>query len=161
MQQFNQLPFFVYGTLLPDQPNFFLWGSDIIDMEQATLFGGRLYDIGYYPMLVTAVSSQTVQGMVITVNAAHYEAVTQRLDELEGYDPQQAEESGYQRQQIEVVLANGRSQQAWVYMGQLELVQGKPAVDNGDWATYTANNQPNLQEWWDTISTVAGLHGKK
>jgi gamma-glutamylcyclotransferase (GGCT)/AIG2-like uncharacterized protein YtfP len=112
-------------------------------------------------MLVTAVSTQTVQGMAITVNPAQYTTVMQRLDELEGYDPAQPEELGYQRRQIEVVLANGRSQQAWVYVGQSQLVQDKPVVINGDWATHAANHPPDVQEWWDAISAVAGLHGKK
>ncbi len=158
MEETKHLPFFVYGTLLPNQPNFFLWDSDITAMEPATFTGGRLFDMGYYPMLVTAVSSETVQGMVITVDPAQYEAVMQRLDELEGYDPKQPKKKGYRRQVIEVVLPDGRSQQAWVYLGDAALVQDKPIVANGDWAAYAANNQPNLQEWWDTIRTVAGLH---
>jgi gamma-glutamylcyclotransferase (GGCT)/AIG2-like uncharacterized protein YtfP len=161
MPQREHLPFFVYGTLLPNQPNFFLWGSDIKVMESATFLGGRLYDMGYYPMLVTAVSAEKVQGMVITVDTAQYEAVLQRLDELEGYDPEQPEASGYQRRQVEVVLANGRSQQAWVYLGQSHLVADKPVVASGDWASHAAKNQPDLQEWWDAISTVAGLHNKE
>ena len=161
MMKPQTLPFFVYGTLLPDQPNFFLWGSDIIAVEPAKFVGGQLYDMGYYPMLVTAVSIQTVQGMAITVDPAAYKAVVQRLDELEGYDPEQPEQTGYQRRQVEVILENGRSQQAWVYLGQSQLVQNKPRVASGNWATYTANNQPILQEWWETISTVAGLHNKK
>lgn len=161
MQQLEHLPFFVYGTLLPDQPNFFLWGSDIVHMEPATLLGGRLHDMGYYPMLVTAVPNETVQGMVITVEPAHYEAVRQRLDELEGYDPENPEASGYQRRVVEIILANGRSLKAWVYLGNIELVQDKPIVADGNWATFAANNQPELQEWWNTIRTVAGRHKKE
>jgi len=160
MEETKHLPFFVYGTLLPDQPNFFLWESDITVMEPAVFLGGRLYDMGYYPMLVTAVSPATVKGMVITVDFGKYEAVLQRLDKLEGYDPEQPEESGYQRQVAEIVLANGRSRRAWVYLGDIALVQAKPIVINGDWTTYAANNQPDLQEWWTTIRTVAGLHKK-
>jgi gamma-glutamylcyclotransferase (GGCT)/AIG2-like uncharacterized protein YtfP len=159
MEEIKHLPFFVYGTLLPDQPNYFLWGSDIIATESAAFPDGKLYDMGYYPMLVTAVSlNKKVQGMAVTVESAHYEAVMQRLDELEGYDPEQPEESGYQRQVVEVVLADGRSQQAWAYLGNATLVQGKPMVPNGDWAAYAAHNQPDLQEWWTAVRTVAGLH---
>ena len=29
----TDVPFFVYGTLLPDQPNFRLWGDSISRME--------------------------------------------------------------------------------------------------------------------------------
>ena len=157
MSDTSQLPFFVYGTLLPDQPNFHLWEADIETMEPATFLGGRLHDMGYYPMLVTVVD-EAVQGMVITVNAAQYDTVLQRLDALEGYDPNQPDSSAYRRQKVEVVLANGRSQQVWVYLGQAQLVQGKPVVSDGDWAKYAAKNQSVLQKWWDAINTVAGLH---
>ena len=160
MEETRHLPFFVYGTLLPDQPNYFLWGSDIITMGPAIFVGGRLYDMGYYPMLVTAVSPETVQGMAITVDPAQYEAVMQRLDELEGYDPDQPEESGNRRRVVAVVLGDGRTQQAWAYIGQSQLVQDKPAVAGGSWTAYTTNKQPDWQEWWNTIRTVAGLHKK-
>ncbi|MAT97258.1 MAG: hypothetical protein CL608_08960 [Anaerolineaceae bacterium] len=160
MEETRHLPFFVYGTLLPDQPNYFLWESDIVAMEPAVFSGGQLYDLGYYPMLVTAVPPKKVHGMLMTVDPAHYEAVLQRLDELEGYDPEQPEDSGYQRQVVEVVLADGRSQQAWVYLGNAELVKDKSVIAGGSWAAYTANSQPDLQTWWDTIRTVAGLHKK-
>ena len=160
MEETKYLPFFVYGTLLPDQPNFFLWESDILAMEPALFPGGRLYDMGYYPMLVTAVPIETVEGMAITVNPTHYEAVMRRLDELEGYDPEQPEESGYRRRVVKVILRNGRFQKAWAYLGDAEHVQGRPIIPGGSWATYTANNQPDLQEWWYTIRTVAGLHKK-
>lgn len=160
MEETGHLPFFIYGTLLPDQPNYFLWESDIVAMEPAVFSGGQLYDMGYYPMLVTAVPPKTVHGMAVTVDPAQYQAVMQRLDALEGYNPDEPEESAYQRQVVAVILADGRSQQAWVYLGDLALVQGKPVVPDGDWATYTAQSQPDLQEWWTTIHTVAGLHKK-
>mgnify|MGYP001293351242 CR=1 FL=1 len=160
MEETRHRPFFVYGTLLPGQPNFFLWGADIIAMESAVFHGARLYDMGYYPMLVTAVPSETVQGMIITVNPAHFESVVQQLDELEGYDPYQPEESGYRRRVVEVVLADGGFQRAWVYLGDTAHVQDKPVIVGCSWAAYTANHQSDLQEWWKTIHTVAGLHKK-
>lgn len=154
----QQLPFFVYGTLLPDQPNFTLWGQEIAQMTPAKFLGGKLYDMGYYPMLVATQTADTVQGMVITPHAAKYEAVQQRLDALEGYDPNKPELSGYRRRAVDVILANGRSQTAWAYLGQPELVTNKPMVADGDWAAHAVQNQPFLQEWWKAIDTVAGLH---
>ncbi len=46
------LPFFVYGTLLPGQPNDELWADSIIKIEAAFLDNSHIYDMGYYPMLV-------------------------------------------------------------------------------------------------------------
>ncbi|WP_420631459.1 gamma-glutamylcyclotransferase family protein [Candidatus Leptofilum sp.] len=160
MPQSKQLPFFVYGTLLPEQPNFSLWESDIVAKQPATLWGGRLHDMGYYPMLVLAEAAEAVQGMVITVKPTGYGAVLQRLDALEGYDPKQPNQNGYRRRMVKVALANGRSQKAWVYLGQSDLVVDKPVVANGDWAAHAAQNHPRLQDWWETIQSVAGLHQK-
>jgi hypothetical protein len=109
-------------------------------------------------MLVIVEDVNIVQGMVITVKAEQYDAVQQRLDVLEGYDPNEPDLSGYQRRAVEVILANGRSQTAWVYLGQPDLVTDKPMVSDGDWAAYAVQNQPLLKKWWDTIDTVGGLH---
>ena len=158
MHKQKQLPFFVYGTLLPEQPNFSLWGTAIKEMEPATFYGGQLYNMGYYPMMITAVLSELVQGMCITVKASQYEVITQRLDELEGYDPANPGDSDYHRQQVDVVLADGRTQPSWVYIGQAKYVVGKLAISNGNWAEYAANHSFELQEWWQTIDTVTGRH---
>ena len=158
MHQSEQLPFFVYGTLLPDQPNFYLWDDSIIEMQPAKFWGGQLYDMGFYPMLVVEEAETAVHGQLITVRAEAYEAVLQRLDVLEGYDPAQPDSSEYIRQQVSVTLADGRSADAWLYLGQPELVADKPEIPGGNWAVYAAENQQTLQEWWEAIQTVAGLH---
>ncbi|MCB8976684.1 MAG: gamma-glutamylcyclotransferase [Ardenticatenaceae bacterium] len=161
MKQHKQLPFFVYGTLLPGQPNFFLWGEAIAHMEPATFFGGRLYDMGFYPMMIAAEPETAVHGQLITPHPAEYQAVCQRLDELEGYDPDHPETSDYQRKRVEVVGSNGRSQSAWVYLGQSQFVADKPEVPGGSWAAYVAESQAELQAWWDAIRSVAGRHNKQ
>ena len=158
MPQPNLLPFFIYGTLLPDQPNFFLWGDSIVAITPATFFGGKLYDMGFYPMLVTANPEAAVQGQLITVATDAYELVLQRLDALEGYDPTQPDKSAYQRRQVTVILADGRSTRAWLYQGQPDLVSGRPELPDGNWAAYSAQSRLDLQVWWETIDTVAGLH---
>ena len=56
------------------------------------------------------------------------------------------------------MVANGRTQTAWVYLGQAKFVTDKLIIPDGDWAAHVAQNQPKLQEWWQDIDTVAGLH---
>ena len=159
MEEPTQHPFFVYGTLLPSQPNYALWQAAIISQEPAMFSGGRLYDMGYYPMLIpTEQEEDVVKGMVITVDPANYATVLQKLDNLEGYNPKQPNESAYQRQQVAVLLDNGRFQTSWIYIGAPQFVQGKSVVPDGDWATYAANNQSVLDAWWQSIDSVAGLH---
>lgn len=161
MQQPDPVPFFVYGTLLPDQPNFYLWGEAIAHMEPATFLGGRLYDMGFYPMLVVAEVATAVHGQLITPHPAEYQAVCQRLDELEGYDPEHPETSEYQRKRVDVVGSNGRCQSAWVYLGQPALVADKPEIIGGSWAAFASANQSKLKAWWQTIHTVGGLHARE
>lgn len=157
MSKSEQYSFFVYGTLLPGQPNFYLWGSAIVQMEEAQFNGGRLYDMGFYPMAVAA-KTALVQGMIITVTPVHYEAILQRLDELEGFDPASPADSAYQRQQVQVIVANGRFQPAWIYMGQPQFVKNKPIITDGSWAAYAAQKRARSEEWWRNVNSVAGLH---
>ena len=159
MMKPDQLPFFVYGTLLPKQPNHSLYEAEIVSLEPATFSDGQLHDMGFYPMLVPA-QDGIVQGMLVTVAPESYQVVQQRLDELEGYDPKQPDASAYRRMRVEVLLVNGRSQKAWTYLGQIQFAQNKPIIANGDWAAHAAAKQLELRDWWHTIHTVAGLHGK-
>ena len=145
MQPTNPLPFFVYGTLLPDQPNFFVWGEDIARMEPATFYGGRLYDMGFYPMLIAAEADTAVSGQLITPHPAQYEAVCQRLDELEGYDPEQPELSDYQRRQVEVVVSDGRSQHAWVTWANQSLWSTNPKCPTEIGRLTSPTTRPNCK----------------
>ena len=45
-------PFFVYGTLLPGQPNYYLLEYAITHSAQAIIYDCQLYDMGPYPMMV-------------------------------------------------------------------------------------------------------------
>jgi gamma-glutamylcyclotransferase (GGCT)/AIG2-like uncharacterized protein YtfP len=63
-----------------------------------------------------------------------------RLDFLEGYDPGRPDLIGYRRVIRDVMLENGRTRSAWVYLGQIELVNGRLFVPDGDWATYVRQN---------------------
>lgn len=152
-----QRPFFVYGTLLPGQPNAYLWGNSIVSAQPAVFSNGRLHDMGHYPMLVTADGAQ-VQGQVIAVETAVYDTILHALDELEGYDPAQPQQPGYQRQLHHVTRQDGQTVAAWVYLGQADLTSNCPTIPSGDWRQHVANSAPDLTKWWETISTVAGLH---
>ena len=130
------LPFFVYGTLLPGQPNYALWADAIRAAEEAWLENGRLYDLGRYPMLVETEGGR-VQGLLVTVDPEQYPAVLARLDWLEGYNPEAPAHFGYRRVARSVCLAGGRVAQAWVYVGQIDYGAALPVVPNGDWLAYT------------------------
>lgn len=152
------LPFFVYGTLLPGQPNAYLWQDLVMRQESARLMAARLFDMGHYPMCVPDEDGE-VLGVVLWIQPQAYETVLSRLDFLEGVDPQQPETSAYRRvrQQV-VVVEDGRSQDVWVYLGSARFVANKPVVPDGDWAAYAAQRRGDVRDWWTAVNTVAGLH---
>lgn len=153
----RRLPFFVYGTLLPGQPNYHLWEDALISEQPAILPNGRLYDVGHYPMLIAA-EGESVKGMVIQVKAGHYEAILARLDHLEGYFPDRPEKSEYKRVQWAVDIVDGATVTAWVYLGQPGFVLSLPRVKHGDWPAHLQAKRTNSAGWWQSVTTVAGLH---
>ncbi|MFQ5400424.1 MAG: gamma-glutamylcyclotransferase family protein [Anaerolineae bacterium] len=153
----RQLPFFVYGTLLPEQPNYYIWGDVIASEQPATLTGGALYDMGFYPMLVEEGDGQ-VRGLMVAVRPQDYAAVVTRLDYLEGFDPKRPEASDYRRVERMVRLDDGRMAAAWVYVGSRRYVQGRQVVPDGDWLAYMAARPEDQTNWWAGIDSVRGLH---
>ena len=159
----ERLPFFVYGTLLPGQPNAFLWQGTVTAQQPATLAGSTLYDMGSYPMLVET-GDDCVQSMLLHIAEAEYAAVLARLDELEGCTLDQPEDFGYSRVirtvQIEITSPehdrNSRSHSAWVYIGQEATVRGLPPIPGGDWAAYVVDTFHDIDKW---LQDVASQHG--
>lgn len=145
------LPFFVYGTLLPDQPNYALWQDGVRADEPARLAPGRLYDLGAYPMLVEEPGSGPVIGRLMHVEPAAYAWLVERLDALEGYQPHAPQASIYQRVVRAVQCVDGSRREAWVYVGQPAHVHGQPVVPGGDWATHAAGKQAEMRAWWDAF----------
>ena len=150
-------PFFVYGTLLPGQPNHYLWGKSIVRMETAVFPHGRLYDMGHYPMMVEQ-PNEPVKGKLITVSEAAYEAVTSVLDTLEGYNPDTPHSSAYRRLERVVEMENGRFVTAWLYIGKQRHVRGLPSIPSGDWNQHTSATMQQISNWWTSFNSVGGLH---
>lgn len=157
-----KLPFFVYGTLLRGQPNYYLWAEAIRSEQPAMLKGGRLYDmaqlgLGQYPMLVEegqvgveyiASSKWQVTGMLVEVETVYYERVLRALDVLEDYRPLEPEQSFYRRVRRVVTLHNGRQRVAWVYVGRPATVAGLEPIPGSSWKAYCANRQMEVDGWW-------------
>ena len=159
----TQLPFFVYGTLLPGQPNAYLWGESIAQMEMAWFENGRLYDCGPYPMLIEETAVLPIHGQLITIHPDQYDAILTRIDTLEGYTPQQPDQATYQRvsRQVWVGHTHPHTQRrawAWLYLGRADLTTHLPPIPSGNWVTYAVNRHRQMSNWWRTVSSVAGLH---
>ena len=149
-------PFFVYGTLIPGQPNDHLWQDGIESVETAVFDGGKLYDMGYYPMLVEE-KGGSVQGKLITVIPTLYRQILDRLDNLEGYSQDQPTESSFTRVERNVLLRNGKAITAWLYAGHLQYAVGKQEIPGGDWVSFAADLRGEMDNWWQSVDTVYGL----
>lgn len=147
-------PVFVYGSLKAGHSNHH-WLSGSTALGRRRLIGGRLHDLGQYPM---AVLNDRQEGVIHGELYAVDRQGLERLDELEGYP------SYYDRSQR--LLSDGS--RAWVYHGQAHQVADAPLVPYGDWRSmpvlhYGSNLNPRrLQERcpdWDGHGLVAQLEG--
>ena len=153
----DKLPFFVYGTLLPEQPNYYLWKDSIERTSAARIKDCQLFDMGHYPMLVQ-VEGKYVEGMLMYIKSDDFGNVIKRIDNLEGYDPQNHGNSAYNREMRDIEL-NGKVEKAWVYLGSIEFINKERSVESGNWVQHVSEKKEN-QDWWKDTDTVAGLHEK-
>ena len=146
MKKTEILPFFVYGTLLPGQPNDFYWKSDVLRTEPAVYLGANMFAFPHFPMITeTGDQSKQIKGELIWVDESRYIDVLQQIDFLEGFDPSAKEKSIYQRLKRDVVFEQGKKEEAWIYIGSADFVSGLPQISSGDWVDYLHNKtDPHL-----------------
>ena len=154
----NRLPFFVYGTLIPDQPNYYLWKDSITNTKKSMIKNYQLFDMGHYPMIVES-KGNNVYGMLMYVKNEDYTKVTKIIDNLEGYNPENHGSSAYNREMRDIELEDGKIEKAWIYIGSKEYVKEGNAVKDGNWVKHVSEKKGN-KDWWKDTETVAGLHEK-
>jgi gamma-glutamylcyclotransferase (GGCT)/AIG2-like uncharacterized protein YtfP len=139
----ERLPFFVYGTLRPGQVNHdrFVRGRTAAE-GPGRMRGVELYEGPGYPYGVAAAADDAgteVRGELITPTADHYDELLAALDELEDYAPGDPGNL-YERVAREVLLADGRTARAWVYLASDEVAKRLRAsgkrVPGGDWRAH-------------------------
>ena len=154
----EQLPFFVYGTLIPDQPNYYLWKDSIINTKKGLIKNYQLFDMGHYPMIIK-LEGNNVVGMLMYIETEDYGGITKIIDNLEGYNPEKHGMSAYNREIRDIELENGELEKAWIYIGSEEYVKKENKVKAGNWVKHVSEKKRN-QDWWKDTDTVAGLHEK-
>ena len=154
----EQLPFFVYGTLIPDQPNHYLWKDSIINTKKGLIKNYQLLDMGHYPMIIE-LEGNNVDGIVIYIKTEDYDKITKIIDNLEGYNPERHGSSAYNREIRDIELGDGELVNAWIYIGSKEYVKKENAVKDGNWVKHISRKEGN-KDWWKDTETVAGLHEK-
>ncbi|MEV0483355.1 gamma-glutamylcyclotransferase family protein [Streptomyces sp. NPDC050508] len=133
----TSLPFFVYGTLRPGEPNHdrFLRGRTDSE-ERARLHGAALYDGPGYPYAVEEPGSVIV-GELVTARPGAHPQLLMELDRLEDYAPGDPHNL-YERVERRVTRdADGTDVRAWVYLAALSVTarlrtHGK-LIESGDW----------------------------
>ncbi|MEV6379088.1 gamma-glutamylcyclotransferase family protein [Streptomyces sp. NPDC051773] len=132
------LPFFVYGTLRPGEPNhdLFLRGRTVAE-QPARMHGMALYDGPGYPYAVEGRGGAgEVSGEIVTAAPEEYAELLRALDQLEEYAPGDPANL-YERVERPATLADGTVVRAWVYVAAPAVeaglrARGKP-IESGDW----------------------------
>ncbi|GAA2657147.1 gamma-glutamylcyclotransferase family protein [Streptomyces vastus] len=133
----SRLPFFVYGTLRPGEPNhdLFLLGRTVSEVP-GRLVGAVLYEGPGYPYVVEEPGG-VVCGELITPSPQRYGQLLLVLDRLEDYAPGDPANL-YERVAREVRVGDGtRVETAWVYVAAPAVAarlraRGK-LIEGGDW----------------------------
>ncbi|MEU8676235.1 gamma-glutamylcyclotransferase family protein [Streptomyces sp. NPDC048560] len=139
-----ELPFFVYGTLLPGQRNhdLFLLGRTARE-EPALLPGALLYEGPGYPYAVEG--HGTVHGVLVVPSPGAYGELLGMLDRLERYAG-----PGHPRNLYERVARDVRTEaattSAWVYFAAAAVTRslrtGGTRIPGGNWLTPRAPPAP-------------------
>ncbi|MFI1438035.1 gamma-glutamylcyclotransferase family protein [Streptomyces fructofermentans] len=134
----SRLPFFVYGTLLPGEPNhaLFLRGRTLHEVP-GRLDGAVLYDGPGYPYAVDEPGG-AVRGALVTAAPDRYGRLLAELDRLEEYAPGDPANL-YERVARDVAREDGTAVRAWVYVAAPAVARGLRAggrlIEGGDWRT--------------------------
>jgi len=152
----ERLPFFVYGTLIPEQPNYYLWKDSIVTTKKGITKNYQLFDMGHYPMIIKS-EGNNVNGMLMYIKTEDYDKITKIIDNLEGYNPENHGSSAYNREIRDIELENGELEKAWIYIGSKEYIKKENLVRGGNWLKHISEKKGN-HDWWKDTDTVAGLH---
>lgn len=131
------LRLFVYGTLLPGEPNHGLFLAGRTGSEEpGRLSGAVLYDGPGYPYAVEE-RGGVVHGELVTVLPQDYEELLADLDRLEEYTPGDPRNL-YERVERDVHRdGDGPSVRAWVYVAAPAVAARLRArgrlIGSGDW----------------------------
>merc|ERR1719473_310097 len=137
-ENLESIPFFVYGSLRPDDVTNMPWRDEWLQGAQQTTRGeicGKMYD-DTYASVVLCPGGDTVNGFLVEFPAATYLQKLQSADDIEGYPDL------YNREKTTVTLKNGRQTDAWVYTRP--ACKKKKYIPSGDWVHYKTSADPVL-----------------
>lgn len=149
------LPFFVYGTLCPGQPNYWLIRGRTLAERPGRVRDLCLFSVGSFPMAIARSQlpafvhpkqplSEWLHGYLMVPHPQHYARLVADLDQLENYFPGQLDQSEYHRVMCEVVQADQTITAAWIYLGNPAYLRPEmPLIPDGDWVAYRREKGSN------------------
>ena len=124
---------FVYGTLMAGFDRRKRAGIDTrMRFVGRGWIAAALYDLGIFPAAVPAPDRRVAGELYEVVDDP---SVLAKLDEIEGYRPNEPDTSLYQRSQTTVTLDSGAEATAWVYFYNAPLGQGE-LIESGDYLNH-------------------------
>jgi gamma-glutamylcyclotransferase (GGCT)/AIG2-like uncharacterized protein YtfP len=124
---------FAYGTLMTGFTRRRLLGGAAV-LEARARVRGTLYDFGEHPGLglggIGWVAGELYRIPDMTTRLP-------ALDEAEGYDPADEAGSLYVRRRVAVLIGDGSSREAWVYVYNGPSGRGR-RIESGDWRAHVA-----------------------
>jgi gamma-glutamylcyclotransferase (GGCT)/AIG2-like uncharacterized protein YtfP len=133
----EQLPIFVYGTLLEGYGNweYFLKGKTE-RVVSGFISGFDMYSVGAFPCIKHSSIDRKVYGELMYVEPELYDQVLSRVDSLEGYHKgRYSKQSMYLRKKVSVRTECGDIVQAWVYVWNRPGDLGN-RIKSGSWDEY-------------------------
>ena len=129
---------FVYGSLRKGfESPAYQYLSDYFDFVAHARVKGLLYDLGPYPAAVPDDGSHYIIGELYAIR--HQDELgwaLAQLDDYEGINPGDGEESLYRRSLVQVECTpNGEQMEAWIYWYDRPIANA-PIIDSGDVLAY-------------------------
>jgi len=133
---------FAYGTLRKGFGLQMLKNiSHNIDYVGSGAINGALYDIGEYPAaLPTEDKNSKIAGEIYQLK--HSRKMFRLLDEYEGYDRKDLQNSEYYRRRETLELDNGDKIKVWVYWYNFP-VNDKMKIEDSDYLNYLKGKEEN------------------
>ncbi|HBY96365.1 MAG: gamma-glutamylcyclotransferase [Ardenticatenaceae bacterium] len=123
----DQLPVFIYGTLLRGEPYHDRLAAVAAEIQDAVMPGAVLHNLGPFPMLRPGTGR--VVGELVWLHSEVDEMALAELDTIEG-----VRRALYHRERRPVLLTGcGPLLEAWVYVGSEAIAEQYPVIPNGDW----------------------------
>lgn len=128
--------FFVYGTL--KEGGFFAGNFDSLrkTCRKATLKGYDMYGIGHsgaagYPGIIPG--EGIVHGEIHSYDKKDMSAILKTIDNIEGYEPSDQENSLYLRKKVTVKLEDGTEERVMVYIFNRPIQNYYDKIKSGVW----------------------------